>query len=488
MADKSTSGIAVACACGARLKAPAKAAGRQTRCPKCNATLTIPLPVGAVPKERAARGDKIKVRCTCGVKLSAPAAHAGKRIRCPQCREVMMVPGKTAVAAAPDISSAEADDLLPGLANGPALDVPQAAAAKSDSVYGLAAAKAGAADPYADGDALPEPKGPTRKCKSCGKSYPPSVKICVDCGLDMKTGRPLLATDDSTVDQAYATAESVLTWLSWLIPWGIYPIASEAFGTRKPWVTRVIGGVTVLVSVWYMIAYIYTTESSPGLANLMLWGGDPADTEYLEFFGLYPGEVGFHGYQLFTHMFLHGGPLHLAGNLLFLFVFGSRVNALIGNILTAAVYPLLGVGAGVAHLMAAANEPLSPMLGASGAIMGLAGMYLVYFPVHKVHMAAWWRWGLIGGFRLKLNIFEVLGVFVVLFYIAFDVFFTALRLDTGTAHWAHLGGFIAGIACAVLLMCARLVHARGGDLLSRLFGRLAWLLIGKPNRPARSLW
>lgn len=128
------------------------------------------------------------------------------------------------------------------------------------------------------------------------------------------------------------------------------------------------------------------------------------------------------------------------------------------------------------------------MLGASGAIMGLAGVYLILMPTPHVHMAAWWRWGLMGGFQLNMNIFPVRGFWVVLFYIAFDVFYTAFRIEDNTAHWAHLGGFIAGAAVATALLIARLADARGGDLFTAVLGRFAWGLIGRPSSPRLALW
>ena len=113
--------------------------------------------------------------------------------------------------------------------------------------------------------------------------------------------------------------------------------------------------------------------------------------------------------------------------------------------------------------------------------MGLAGMYFVLFPVHKVHMAAWWRWCLAAGFRLSLRIFAVRGFWVVLFYIAFDVVFTTFGLEDDVAHWARLGGFIGGVMLASLLLICRLVNARGADIFSAILGRKAWTLIGRPR-------
>lgn len=189
----------------------------------------------------------------------------------------------------------------------------------------------------------------------------------------------------------------------------------------------------------------------------------------------------YHAYQLLTNAFLHSDLMHIAGNLLFLLVFGSRVNALVGNIPSLVLYPVLAIAASIAYMISAQHQPPHPALGASGAIMGLAGMYFVFFPVHKVHMAAWLRRGLFGGFQLHLKLFALRGFWVVLFYIAFDVVYTALGVDDNVAHWAHLGGFIAGMIIALILLTTRLVNARGGDLFTAILGRHAWALVGKPR-------
>jgi membrane associated rhomboid family serine protease len=224
--------------------------------------------------------------------------------------------------------------------------------------------------------------------------------------------------------------------------------------------------------------------------NLMLWAGRaPTESDAFQQLLFNQGEIvplgQFHWWQLITHAFLHGGILHLAGNMLFLLVLGSRVNALIGPLKTAILYPLLAVAAGLTYMIAEANRPLAPMVGASGAIMGLAGMYLVLFPVHRVHMVAWVRLGLMTGFRLSHNIFAIRGFWVVLFYLAFDVLATLLGSRDNVAHWAHLGGFIAGVTVALALLIARQIDARGADLISVVFGRYAWAVMGKPSQRMR---
>jgi membrane associated rhomboid family serine protease len=103
-------------------------------------------------------------------------------------------------------------------------------------------------------------------------------------------------------------------------------------------------------------------------------------------------------------------------------------------------------------------------------------------------MAVWWRWGLVQLFRLSVKLFAVRGFWVVLFYIAFDVVYTAFGLEDDVAHSAHLGGFLAGVGLGLVLLVSRAVNARGTDMVSAILGRHAWALVGRPNRPGYSLW
>jgi membrane associated rhomboid family serine protease len=136
------------------------------------------------------------------------------------------------------------------------------------------------------------------------------------------------------------------------------------------------------------------------------------------------------------------------------------------------------------HHIMASSEPLAPYLGASGAIMGLAGMYVVLFPAQKVHMIAWFRILVIRGWK----IFRMRGIWMLLLWVAWqDGVPTLLKSSDHVAHWSHLGGFVAGALLAILLLLTRLVTARGTDLISVIFGRHAWSLVGKPTEMTASM-
>lgn len=145
---------------------------------------------------------------------------------------------------------------------------------------------------------------------------------------------------------------------------------------------------------------------------------------------------------LFSSMFLHGGWLHLGGNMLYLWVFGDNVEDKLGHGRYALFYVLTGLAASCVHVII---DPMSkiPTVGASGAISGILGAYLIMFPGARVVT-------LIPVFMFlqvaELPALVVLGLWFVL---QFFNGIASLGYDTagmgGVAWWAHIGGFVAGL-------------------------------------------
>jgi membrane associated rhomboid family serine protease len=391
-----------------------------------------------------------------------------------------------------------------------------------------------ASDPSQASHASPVPVLPiTIQCPSCCQQLPADAMLCVDCGINPVTGKPVLISHGRDEFALHDVADKwirAVSWIVWLPPLPI-PLASNAYGRARPWATWLIVLVTVIASIaFYVAARTRKGWEHPGY-ELMLWPqngkataapelrwheveeimreldrDDRKDFEkhkealkgkvpdrQLDRRALQaliaeralpemgrPGE--FKPYQLLTHAFLHdtssllGLVLHLGGNMAFLLVFGSRVNAVLGNLAMLVLYPALAAAAGLAHLYI--GDPTGPMLGASGAVMGLGGMYVLLFPVHEVYCAWWLRF--FG--TLDYTIFTLRGFWLLLIYVAFDALMITLRLGGTTAHWAHLGGFTAGLGLALLLLLSRIFNCGGADLLSVTMGRHAWWLIGKPSR------
>ncbi|HZP82504.1 MAG TPA: rhomboid family intramembrane serine protease [Chthonomonadaceae bacterium] len=155
-------------------------------------------------------------------------------------------------------------------------------------------------------------------------------------------------------------------------------------------------------------------------------------------------------WRLITAMFLHGSMIHLAGNMLFLWIFGASVEGRLRPLPYLAMYMVSGLTGGIlSDLFWGAGEPSKFSLGASGAIMGVAGSYLYMFPYSTI--CVFWR-----------LTFFVRGVadwqarWVVLLYVGLDILFAFLfRGGDGVGHFAHLGGFGAGFLYTFLLRAKR---------------------------------
>lgn len=167
----------------------------------------------------------------------------------------------------------------------------------------------------------------------------------------------------------------------------------------------------------------------------------------VETFGIVPlrvrqdlaaGDAAAAGWPFVTSMFLHGGWLHLVGNMLFLHIFGDNVEDRMGHLRYLLFYLVCGVGAGLGHVLSA-PESTVPTIGASGAIAGVLGAYLVLFPHAKVTTLA-----TLGFFWTTLQI-------PALFFLGAWFVFQFLEgmhestMGGGVAYWAHVGGFALGL-------------------------------------------
>ena len=144
---------------------------------------------------------------------------------------------------------------------------------------------------------------------------------------------------------------------------------------------------------------------------------------------------------LFTSIFMHGGWLHLAGNMLFLWVFGDNVEHRIGHVLYLAFYLVAGVIATFAQILVETGS-IIPTLGASGAISGVLGAYLVMFPTNRVTV-------FLLRFLVPVPAIVAIGMWAVLQFING---FGAIGGEQagGVAYMAHIGGFIAGVVAGLL--------------------------------------
>lgn len=155
--------------------------------------------------------------------------------------------------------------------------------------------------------------------------------------------------------------------------------------------------------------------------------------------------------NLLTAMFLHGGFLHLAGNMLYLWIFGNNIEDRLGILRFIIFYLLCGVIATYAHALSDPSSML-PMIGASGAISGIIGAYLVLFPRAKIHTLIFF------GFFIqviKVPAVIVIGFWIVLQFIS-GLLSKGLYGDGGGVAWfAHIGGFLAGVILIKLFLITK---------------------------------
>ena len=163
--------------------------------------------------------------------------------------------------------------------------------------------------------------------------------------------------------------------------------------------------------------------------------------QFMFAYGLVP--VSFNWASVLTSMFLHGGFLHVAGNMLYLWIFGDNVEDQMGHGRFLAFYLLCGIAAALAQALTVPGS-MVPMVGASGAIAGVMGAYFILYPSARVLTLV----PFLFVFFLWLPAWIVLGYWIVTQFLwgaATSVAYSS-QTSGGIAFWAHVGGFAAGIA------------------------------------------
>ena len=208
----------------------------------------------------------------------------------------------------------------------------------------------------------------------------------------------------------------------------MFPLRDDNPTTHRPYVTLGLIAACILIFLWQVsaphheeIVWVF------GLIPAQLVGDEPT----------VPGGVS-PIVTVFTSMFLHGGWMHLGGNMLFLWIFGNNIEDVSGHLKFLGFYLLCGVGAALAQV---ASAPLSeiPMIGASGAVSGVLGAYLLLFP------------------RARVSTLVFLFIFVTVVrlraWVLLGIWFGGQALQAaitppgspGVAFVAHVGGFVAGM-------------------------------------------
>lgn len=242
----------------------------------------------------------------------------------------------------------------------------------------------------------------------------------------------------------------------------MFPLSDAPNPPRTPFVTYLLIAANVLVFLAFTVPLSVQAPSptDPRVAEYVaaLRESLPANVplrDALASLTVYDLFVFEHGYKpgapewadLFAAMFLHGGFMHLFGNMLFLWIYGDNVEYRLGRMAYLAAYLLTGVAATLAFGLLAPSS-LIPMVGASGAISGILGFYFLWFPRNVVRV-------LLLFFPFLVRVVEVPARIVLGLYLFVDNILPMLVAGgdggSGVAHGAHIGGFVAGLAIAWLL-------------------------------------
>ncbi len=214
-----------------------------------------------------------------------------------------------------------------------------------------------------------------------------------------------------------------------------FPYKDDNPTDSKPIVTVALIAINVLVFVWSHVL-------------------SPDTRQVIVMFGSIPGNVTGLGTQtptgawppltLLTSMFLHGGPAHLIGNMWFLWLFGDNVEDKLGKVLFVVFYLGCGLAAEGAHIL---SDPRSmiPTIGASGAISGVMGAYIILHPKANIRSLLWLY---VFIRRVDLPAWIYLGV-----WFGWQIF--SAGRGGGIAWWAHIGGFAAGSLALVAVAALR---------------------------------
>lgn len=195
------------------------------------------------------------------------------------------------------------------------------------------------------------------------------------------------------------------------------------------------------------------------IAIFLAFGLSPDYEQVIDRYGMVPARLTL--LTLITSMFLHGNIWHLGGNMLFLWICGDNVEDRYGRIGYLLIYFGCGIAAGLLHALMAADEIRHiPTIGASGAVAGILGAYLVLFPASRIKFIFFiWIFIFLRAFRFTLASFWAIG-----FWFVKEILLAAVVPPEGemggVAYWAHVGGCAAGIAVTLLLRSSGVV--RGG--------------------------
>ena len=225
----------------------------------------------------------------------------------------------------------------------------------------------------------------------------------------------------------------------------ILPYRTSIRPRKTPYANYIIIAINIII---FLLSYHSPTRANPEILH-----------SWAQILDLDPRPGHTHLWEFISYAFLHGGFMHILGNMYFLYIFGNNVNDKIGNVGYIAFYLAGAVFAGIGHWSWCQwMDSYSSVLGASGAIAAVTGAYLVLFPQTLISVF-WW-------FFFFINTIEVPALYFIAFkLIIFDNFLEpAIAPPTAVAYSAHIAGYAFGIIAITLMLAAKLIKSTHFDL------------------------
>jgi membrane associated rhomboid family serine protease len=237
-----------------------------------------------------------------------------------------------------------------------------------------------------------------------------------------------------------------------------FPIGTDEPIRRQAWCTY---GIILITALCFFFLHAHVRIVPESLQNL-----DPEGLSLREF-SYYQWQAptwmplknpGFVWYQLITYQFAHAGIMHLVMNMVFLFAFGRALENKLGHVAFLALYLAGGGVAGLAHILTSS----APVIGASGSVCAVTGMFLALLPNANVRVVYF--------FYVSMGVLEVTGLTLILTYFCLDLIMTVLSIRSAhgafsVAYTAHLGGYLFGILLGLGLLKFKFIPTSHNDLL-----------------------
>jgi len=202
------------------------------------------------------------------------------------------------------------------------------------------------------------------------------------------------------------------------------PLKDNISSYTRPIITYTILGVNIVVFLYELSLGTHRNDF------IFKFGATPYNI-------LHPANMSSYA-TIFTSMFIHANPIHILGNMLFLWVFADNVEDRIGHIKFLFFYLIWGIAGALLHSLSTPNSKV-PMVGASGAISGVLGAYLLLFPNAKILTIIPF------GFFMRITFLPAMIFLGIWFLYQFIFGISTIAIRGGVAYFAHIGGFIAGL-------------------------------------------